>query len=107
MITFVTCSATSCPSNKSKSCRAKRISVSEKGVCSSFNQAVDQSPTENYVNIESCACHKCDNWEVDEVTNLGKCGASSQQLHFESTNDGPMCLNFKNQIGQPGFATNV
>jgi len=105
VITFVTCSVTSCPSNKSKACRAKRIQVSETGVCLSFNQDVDQSQTENYVNVESCSCHKCDFWEVDEATNAGKCGAASQQLHFEGTP--PTCLNFKTQIGQPGFATNV
>lgn len=105
--TFVTCSETSCQMNHSKTCRAKRLEVGSSGECLSFSKDGDKSPTDNYVEIERCACHKCDQWELDEATNRGKCGAS-EPLHFSKQEGAaPVCMAFKTQIGQPGFVANV
>ena len=103
MTTFVTCSVTSCPSNSSKSCRAKKLSVGSTGDCQACNQAVDKSITDNYVEVEACTNQKCDHWELDEATSRGKCGSASP-LHFSKTaDDHPICMEFKTQIGQPRF----
>jgi hypothetical protein len=112
MTTFVTCSVTSCPSNSYKTCRAKKLTVGATGDCQAFNQAVDRSITDNYVEVEACTCQKCDHWELDEATSRGKCGSSSP-LHFAATPAGsadeitPVCMDFKTQIGQPGFVKPV
>lgn len=106
MTNFVTCSVVSCPSNSLKTCRAKSLTVGSTGECQACNQQVDRSVTDNYVDVEACACQKCDHWELDEATNRGKCGASSP-LHFTNTNSIPICMDFKKQIGQPGFVRPV
>ena len=107
MTTFVTCSCTSCPSNSAKSCRAKRLSVGSSGECLAFGGAIDRSPTDNYVEIEGCACHRCDHWELDEATSRGKCSMASPLHFFNVPGKAPVCKDYKEQIGQPGFATNV
>ena len=107
MMTFVTCSEESCPSNCLKSCRAKALSVGAKAECEAFAKKVDKSLTDNYVDVEGCAVSKCDHWEIDEATNKGKCGFSGD-LHFSKMEGAPpICMEFKTQIGQPGFAANV
>jgi len=111
--TFVTCSETSCPMNSFKTCRAKNLEAGSGGECLSFSKDGEKSQTDNYVEIDCCACQKCDQWELDEATNRGKCG-TSEPLHFSRVEVGekeppkpPLCMAFKTQIGQPGFVANV
>lgn len=112
---FVSCWDTECPFNAAKACMAKEISVNESGACRTRFGQGKKSEIEGYVKIAECSCSRCNNWELDEATNLGKCGLREdllfsliRQADGSIKKEAPKCDTFANkQISEPGFAANV
>jgi len=109
---FVTCNDGSCPLNQQGSCRAPFIALDDQGRCliREGGPFTNIAQTEQYVEIKECRCQKCASWELDEETNVGRCGLGDS-LTFVQHKDqqvGPKCNVFDKQIAQPGFtAPNV
>ena len=116
---FVSCNDESCPFNTQRTCRAPWLTVDENGKCMIRENGPFTTPsaTEQYVEIRSCSCQKCNNWEVDEATGVGTCGLRDSLAFVWHKNPdvketdqalGPVCTVYEKQIAQPGFtAPNV
>ena len=105
---FVSCNLTSCPLNEQRQCRSPFLMVDIDGKCAiSENGPFDnKSAIENYVEVKECNCKRCNFWERNEVTGLGKCG-NTEPLHFNDRNKKASCNGFETQIDEPSFGTFV
>ena len=102
---FVTCDFADCPMNEARTCRSPFVKVSQDASCLTREDppVALKAQTENYVEIKTCACFSCNNWEEDSNGN-GCCGYGSS-LHFRDRTDSEKlkakCKEFDDQIGQP------
>ena len=105
---FVSCSDQSCPFNEQKGCRSPFIIVVENGKCSIRESGPfdNKASIETYVDIKECRCQKCHHWELDEATNIGRCGFADSLFFNQYRNEplGPICNTFEKQVQQPGFS---
>ncbi len=106
MITqFITCDFTSCPMNENKTCRSPYIEINKDALCiTNEDPPVGlKTQSENYVEVKTCACFSCNNWEEDS-NGKGCCGYGSS-LHFRDRTDSDKpkakCKEFDGQIDQP------
>ena len=109
MSQFVSCTDEGCPLNQNRRCHSLLISVDEAGCCTIRNNGPHdpKSPTENYVEITECLCQKCQFWELDESTRLGKCGfnASLAFLGMKGeTGAYSRCKEISGQVEPPKFS---
>ena len=110
-IQFVSCNDESCPLNEGKNCRASWLMVDEDGKCAIRDQCHDEKSTiETYVDLKECRCESCNNWELDEASQIGQCGLR-EDLFFrlkKTLKDkkevflGPFCFSYEKQISEPG-----
>lgn len=115
-IQFISCTATDCPLNCDKQCRAPYIMVDEAGKCAIRDGGpyLGKSAIENYVDLRECKCSSCSFWERNEVSQLGQCGFRAD-LAFsykkgtdQKTTEGPFCRERQKQIDSPPpFSTSV
>jgi hypothetical protein len=108
---FVGCSATECPFNEMKQCRAPYITMDKEGKCMIMDGGPfeGKAEIERHVEIRSCACETCAHFERDELTNVGGCGLY-EPLFFSRTlsqEGGPVCSTFAKQIDAPPYATKI
>lgn len=108
---FVSCTATSCPMNSDKQCRAPFLMVDQEGKCLIMDNGPHEckSPTENYVDIKECRCKGCNHWELNESGHqpIGSCGLGAD-LFFRLIKDddgvaSAGCHDFQKQIKPPDF----
>lgn len=112
---FVTCTATSCPFNEMKQCRAPYITVDKDGKCliMAGGPFDGKSQTERHVEIRSCSCETCAHFERDPLADPnakeGVCGLCEPLVFSkEQAGDGPpVCMTFAKQIDAPPFATRI
>lgn len=68
----------------------------------------NKSVTDNYVEIRECSCQKCNHWELENDGETGKCGLGAGLALVDKSEDhGPICSDYKKQIGEPGFAARL
>lgn len=106
-VQFVSCNDTSCPMNQSKTCRAPYLFVDENGNCKiKHGPKEEPSPIEKYVELRECRNCKCNQWVLDEASQLGQCNLRADLFFFSDTKkpeDKPICFEYMKQITEPGF----
>jgi len=99
---FVSCSVSTCPLNESKQCRAPFLMVDLNGNCALLKTGPydNKSLIENYVEVKECNCKRCNYWERNEASGLGKCG-NTEPLHFDKRDEKAKCHAVETQIEEP------
>lgn len=107
-VQFIACSETSCPMNEDKQCRSPFVLVDHAGHCLIRENGPhdEKSQTESYVDLQECGCKKCAHWEENPY-GAGDCGFRADLFFRRLAEGGPVCSQFADQIGEPGYTARL